>query len=109
MRQVVIMAVLLLVLLNQSASALAAAGAEDGTLEQVGYGVGSVFGTLVYGPLKGAVCILGAIASVPTLVFAGSEKAGNVVGAACRGTWVITPDVIKGKQPIEVIGSTPER
>jgi len=104
MRQVVSMAVLL-ALLNQTAPALAAARPEDGTLEQVGYGVGSVFGTLVYGPLKGVLCIVGALASVPTIVFGGPDMAGRVVGAACRGTWVITPDNVKGKQPIEVIGS----
>src|SRR5262249_38362035 len=78
----------------------------DTTPEQVGYGVGSVLGTLVYAPFKATFCILGAIASVATLPF-GTDTAGKVVGASCRGTWVITPDTVKGKEPVNFVGSTP--
>ncbi len=106
MRRIASTAVLLVVL-GQSAAAWAAAAPEDGTLEQVAYGVGSVFGTLVYGPIKGTFCALGTVASVATLILAGPDKAGQVAGRACRGTWVITPDVVKGKQPIELVGTTP--
>ncbi len=75
------------------------------TPAQVGYGVGSVLGTLVYAPVKATFCILGSLASVATLPF-GTEKADKVIGASCRGTWVITPDVVKGKQPVNFVGDT---
>jgi hypothetical protein len=75
------------------------------TPQQVGYGVGSVLGTLVYAPFKATFCVLGSIVSVPTLAF-GTDKAGKVVGASCRGTWVITPDAVKGKERVNFVGNT---
>ena len=88
----------------QTVSGSASARTES-TPAQVGYGVGSAFGTLVYVPFKATFCILGAITSVFTLPF-GTDTAGKVVGASCRGTWVITPDVVKGKEPVQFVGKT---
>ena len=93
--------------LAQTVSGSASSQAET-TPEQVGYGVGSVFGTLVYAPFKATFCILGAIASVAALPF-GTDTAGKVVGASCRGTWVISPDVVRGKEPVNFVGDTPRR
>ena len=75
---------------------------------QVGYGVGSVLGTLVYAPLKGTFCILGALTSVGALPF-GTDTAGKIASASCRGTWVITPDVVRGKEPVNFIGKAAPR
>jgi hypothetical protein len=83
----------------------AASAQVETTPQQVGYGVGSVLGTLVYAPFKATFCILGSIVSVPTLAF-GTDRAGKVVGASCRGTWVITPDAIKGRERVTFIGDT---
>ena len=82
-----------------------ASTAVETTPAQVGYGVGSVLGTLVYAPFKATFCILGSLASVATLPF-GTETAGKVVGTSCRGTWVITPDVVRGKEPVRFVGDT---
>jgi len=30
-----------------------------------------------------------------------------VASASCRGTWVITPDVVKGKEAVHFVGETP--
>ena len=72
---------------------------------QVGYGMGSVLGTLVYAPVKATFCILGAFTSVAVLPL-GADTAGKVVGASCRGTWVISPDVVRGHEPVNFVGDT---
>jgi hypothetical protein len=76
------------------------------TPAQVGYGIGSVVGTLVYTPFKATFCALGALTSVAILPF-GTDTAGKVAGASCRGTWVISPDVVRGQEPVNFVGDTP--
>jgi len=98
---------LALTLLAQSAPSWAESNAQEGTLSQVGAGVGSVVGSAVYFPFKAAFCILGGIGSGVTLVAAGPESANKVASASCRGTWVITPDVVKGKETVHFVGETP--
>src|SRR5262245_35110846 len=66
---------------------------------------GSVFGTLVYAPVKASFCILGAIGSGFTYM-ADSKTAGKVARASCGGTWIITPDAVAGKEPVHFVGST---
>jgi len=107
MRRIVILN-LVVCLLGQSAPSWAEPAAEESTPQQVAYGAGSVLGTLVYSPIKGSFCILGAIASGFTLPFAGPETAGKVVGTTCRGTWVITPNVLRDRERVDFIGRTPE-
>jgi hypothetical protein len=88
--------------LAQTANVTASASRET-TLAQIGYGVGSAFGTLVYVPLKGAFCILGGLGSVFVLPFS-TSAAGEVASGACTGTWVITPDVVRGRAPVKFVG-----
>lgn len=88
----------------QTVSGSASTKAET-TPAQVGYGLGSVLGTLVYAPFKATFCTMGALTSVAVLPF-GTEKAGKVAGASCRGTWVISPDVVRGQEPINFVGDT---
>jgi len=85
------------------------AHAEESTLEQIGYGTGSVVGSAVYFPFKAAFCILGGLSGGAALVVAGTETASRIVDASCRGTWAITPDVVKGKERVRFVGETPER
>jgi hypothetical protein len=77
----------------------------DSAAQDVAYGTGSVFSTLVYAPVKGAVCILGGVTAGFTLPFAGPDTAGKVAGRACGGTWAITPSVLKGKEPVHFVGN----
>src|SRR5262249_30049944 len=107
MRRIAILS-LAMCLLAQSAPSWAEPAAEESTPQQVAYGAGSGLGTLVYSPLKASFCILGAIASGFTLPVAGPETAGKVVGTTCRGTWVITPDVLRDRERVDFIGHTPE-
>ena len=77
---------------------------EDTTLEQIGYGTGSVVGSIVYFPFKAAFCILGGLGGGVALVVDGAKAADRVIGASCRGTWAITPDVVKGQAAVKFVG-----
>jgi hypothetical protein len=100
MRQII---VLLLAAALVGAIALALASAESAA-QDVAYGTGSVFTTLVYAPVKATFCILGGITSGFTLPFAGPQTAEKVATRACGGTWAITPDALKGKEPVRFVG-----
>ncbi len=94
--------------IGQSGTTWAAGADQESTPAQVGYGVGSALGTLAYAPAKGVFCIFGAIGSVFALPF-GTRTAEKVVGTTCRGTWVITPDALKGRETVQFVGHpTPE-
>jgi hypothetical protein len=85
------------------ATAVAPASAESAA-QDVAYGTGSVFTTLVYAPFKATFCILGGITSGFTLPFAGPQTAEKVATRACGGTWAITPDALKGREPVRFVG-----
>ena len=80
------------------------ADAAESAAQEVAYGAGSVFTTLLYAPFKISFCVLGAVASGLALPFGGTETAGKIVTAACGGTWVITPDVLRGKERVRFMG-----
>ena len=102
-----IAAVLLgLTLLGQSAVAFAEGNSHESTGAQVGAGVGSVVGSVVYFPFKASFCIIGGVSSSFALVFAGAKTAEKVTDTTCRGTWVITPEIVKGKEPVHFAGKT---
>jgi hypothetical protein len=80
--------------------------AADSTSQDVAYGVGSATTTLVYTPVKASFCILGAVTAGFTLPFGGPRTAEQVASAACGGTWVVTPDALKGRESIRFVGGT---
>ena len=84
------------------------AAAESGA-QEAAYGAGSVFTTLLYAPAKTGFCLVGAATSGLTLPFGGTETAGKVATAACGGTWAITPDTLRGKEPVRFIGGDGKR
>ena len=65
----------------------------------------SVLGTLVYAPCKAVFCLLGGLGSLVTLPFS-TEAAGKVADASCGGSWVITPDVVRGEEPVRFVGGS---
>ena len=101
-------AIVMLGVLALSSPSWAESASEESTLGQIGAGVGSVVGSVVYFPFKAAFCILGAIGSGFTLVVSGSETANKVISASCRGTWAITPEVVKGKETVHFVGEPPK-
>jgi putative peptidoglycan binding protein len=94
---------LLIVMLVAGTAATSMAATNESTGDHIGYGAGSMLATLVYSPIKASVCILGGIGSLFALPF-GKEKSGNVIATACGGTWVISPDALKGQEQIAFIG-----
>jgi hypothetical protein len=82
------------------------ARAEASAGEDAAYGAGSVFTTLLYAPLKTSFCVLGGVTSALTLPFGGTQTAGKVATAACGGTWLITPDTLRGKETVHFIGES---
>ena len=93
-----------LALVGQSTESFAEGNAQESTGTQIGAGVGSVVGSAVYFPFKASFCILGGVSSGFALVFAGAKAAEKVVGTTCRGTWAITPSVVKGKETVHFAG-----
>jgi hypothetical protein len=89
--------------IGQSGTAWAAAAEQESIPSHVGYGASGALGTMIYAPFKGGFCLLGAIGSVFALPF-GTETSGKVVNSACGGTWVISPDVLKGREKFQFIG-----
>jgi len=80
------------------------AAPRESTSQEVAYGAGSVFSTLLYAPFKTSFCVVGAVTSGLTLPFGGTDTAGKVATTACGGTWVITPATLKGKEPVRFMG-----
>lgn len=76
------------------------------TPKQVAYGTGSFFGSLIYSPAKTGFCGLGAIGSAVTAI-ASRPTAIRMLSASCRGTWLITPEVLQGQEKIKFIGDMP--
>ena len=78
---------LLVVLAVGVLGAVAAGPAQaDSAGQEVAYGAGSVFGTMLYAPFKTSFCVVGAVTSGLTLPFGGPQTAGRVATAACAGT-----------------------
>jgi hypothetical protein len=80
------------------------ADAAESAASEAAYGAGSFFTTLVYAPVKTSFCILGGITSVFTLPFGGTDTAGEVAATTCGGTWLITPDILRGKEKVRFLG-----
>jgi hypothetical protein len=94
---------LILACLGQSGAALAqSAPAPSGSGRMV-YGTGSVLATAVYTPLKTGLCALGLFASAFAFLL-GPGPAAAVAERSCKGTWVITPEILKGEAPLDVAG-----
>jgi len=95
---------LVAVLLVASTTFLTEPAHAESAAQEAAYGAGSVFSTLLYAPFKTTFCVLGGVTSVFTLPFGGTDTAGKVATAACGGTWLITPDTLKGKERVHFIG-----
>ena len=95
---------LVAVLLVASTTFLSEPAYAESAAQDAAYGAGSVFSTLLYAPFKTTFCVLGGVTSVLKLPFGGTDTAGKVATAACGGTWLITPDTLKGKERVHFIG-----
>ncbi len=96
-----------LALVGHSTASFAEGNSQESTGAQIGAGVGSVLGSVVYFPFKASFCILGGVSSGFALIFAGAKAAEKVADTTCRGTWAITPSIVEGKEPVHFVGKTP--
>ena len=97
---------LVLALVGSSAPSWASS---ESTAVEVGSSAGSALGTLIYAPFKATFCILGGIGSGFTAI-ASPPAAGRVAMATCGGSWIVTPNVIRGRETLKFIGGTsPDR
>ena len=98
---------LLLIAPATSWSAEADVGA---TATEGGLGAAAALATLVYGPLKLAYSLGGAAIAGCAWALSGgdSEVADTVLTRAVRGTYVITPEELRGEKEIEFVGRAPQ-
>jgi hypothetical protein len=97
---------LLLTLSLVGSSAPSWAGSSSSTAVEVGSSAGSALGTVIYAPFKATFCILGGIGSGFTAIVS-PPKAGKVAMATCGGAWIVTPNVIRGREPLKFVGDMP--
>jgi len=83
-----------------------AAEEESSPSNEAALGVGSFFVTLVYTPLKMAYAILGGVVGGFTYALTGGdlETAEAVWEPSVYGTYIITPDHLKGNEPVRFNG-----
>lgn len=86
-----------------------AAEAEPTPGQDLGYGVGSVLCSILYSPLKVTYAGLGLlIGGIGWVLSAGNPYvANNIIYPAVMGNYVITPNHLKGREPVIFIGSPP--
>ena len=80
------------------------------TAAEGGMGSAAALASLVYGPLKLVYALGGATIAAGAWAFSGgdSEVADTVLTRAVRGTYVITPEELRGQKEIEFVGRAPE-
>lgn len=82
-------------------------GAESGTPSGAGLQAASWLITLPYGAAKVGMALVGGVVGGLTYVFSGgnTEAAKKVWKPTMYGTYVITPEHLKGQKPVRFIGT----
>jgi hypothetical protein len=90
---------------------VAPAQAEPGAMSQFGTGALTVGANLLYMPCKLIYAMGGGLAAGIGYVFSGgdSDVVAPIVDASLRGDYVVTPENIRGKEPLQFIGRSPEQ
>ncbi len=83
--------------------------AEQSVGEEAGYGVGSALANLLYIPAKVTYAGLGLLTGGLGFVLSGgrADVANNIIYPAVRGNYVVTPNHLKGTEPIYFVGAPP--
>jgi hypothetical protein len=107
---VVILLTLVLVLPVLSGQAWAAKDDDESGPTQLVRGAASLLVGIPYTAIKLGYAGLGAVLGSVTFVITGGngEAAQKVWDSSLRGTYIITPDHLKGEKPIKFIGSSKE-
>ena len=77
--------------------------------EDLGYGVGSVLANVFYMPAKITYAGLGLLTGGLGYVLTGgrADVANNIIYPAIGGNYVVTPNHLKGTEPIYFVGAPP--
>lgn len=94
---------------NQTA-APANPAAEPAAGEEFGWGVGSVLANLFYMPAKVTYAGLGLLTGGLGFVLSGgrADVANNIIYPSIKGNYVVTPNHLKGTDPLYFVGAPPE-
>jgi hypothetical protein len=78
--------------------------------QELGYGFASALASVFYIPAKVTYAALGLVTGGLGYVLTGgrSDAASNIIYPAVRGHYVVTPNQIKGIEPIYFVGAPPE-
>ena len=84
--------------------------AEQPVSAELGYGVASALASVFYIPAKVTYAGLGLLTGGLGYVLTGgrSDVASNIIYPAVRGHYVVTPNQLKGAEPIYFVGAAPE-
>ena len=84
--------------------------AEQPVSEELGYGFASALASVFYIPAKVTYAGLGLLTGGLGYVLTGgrSDVASNIIYPAVRGHYVVTPNHLKGTEPIYFVGAPPE-
>lgn len=84
--------------------------AEEPVGEEAGYGVGAALASVFYIPAKVTYAGLGLLTGGLGYVLSGgrADVANNIIYPAVRGNYVVTPNQLKGTEPIYFVGAPPE-
>ena len=104
----IVVLLLVLTLLGPGGAAWAQSAPRGSGVKRASYNVGSVLATLLYTPLKAGLCLVGGASSGFAFLSGGAEAQRAVASASCKGTWVITPNVLRSKAPLDFVGEIPE-
>jgi len=78
--------------------------------EELGYGFGAALASVFYIPAKVTYAGLGLLTGGLGFVLTGgrADVANNIIYPAVRGNYVVTPNHLKGTEPIYFVGAPPE-
>ena len=98
------------VLAQESGSSNVPVSSNDSSASGVGIQAGSALATIIYFPLKLAFAIGGGVVGGLAYGFSGGSEqtAKNIWVPSMYGTYIITPDHLKGDKPIRFLGVSAE-
>lgn len=78
--------------------------------QEAGYGVGAALASVFYIPAKVTYAGLGLLTGGLGYLFSGgrADVANNIIYPAVRGNYVVTPNHLKGTDPIYFVGPAPD-
>jgi hypothetical protein len=84
--------------------------AEEPVSEELGYGFGAALASVFYIPAKVTYAGLGLLTGGLGYVLTGgrADVANNIIYPAVRGNYVVTPNHLKGTEPIYFVGAAPD-